>query len=98
MPTTNQLDKAFITGLAIDFNNENVNNSEIWVSFGSNTLNEWGAGTHPEALWYVMDETNQSRTGKVYYSPDNGSTWFDKSEGLPNYPVIDLEYCQVSSL
>ena len=92
LPTTNQLDKAFITGLAIDFNNENVNNSEIWVSFGSNTLNEWGAGTHPEALWYVMDETNQSRTGKVYYSPDNGSTWFDKSEGLPNYPVIDLEY------
>jgi len=97
LPTPNQVDLAFITGMAVDFNEENYNNTEIWVSFGSNTLNEWGYGTHAyEALWYIMDETDASRNGVVYYSPDNGSTWYDKSDGLPNYPVIDLEYWEGS--
>ncbi len=92
----NQIDKAFITGMAVDFNYENVSESEIWVCFGSNTLNEWGSGTHPEALWYIMDENNISRQGKVYYSDDNGETWQNRSAGLPNYPVMELVYWEGS--
>ncbi|MFN0275278.1 MAG: hypothetical protein ACKVPJ_06010, partial [Chitinophagales bacterium] len=85
--TYNQIDYSFITGMAID----KTNPQEIWVCFGSNSL-----GGLNRILDYTLGENHNAKKGRVYYSPDGGDTWQNKSDGLPNYPVLNLCYWEGS--
>lgn len=91
----NQLDNSWITDLVIDESVTNPDQAEIWVSFGANTL-------EGRIVDYVLsddpnDPHKDTKKGRVYYSPDGGNNWQNKSAGLPNYPVLALVYWKGSN-
>lgn len=74
-----QVNYSWITDIEYDEKNP----QRLWVSFGAskgNFDNPWLTQNSPE------------KRGKVYFSQDGGVTWYDRSEGLPNYPVLCLTY------
>ena len=75
----NQNNHTGITDVIIDESNP----QEVWISFGA---------TRFTYVINLLTENDPNKKGKVYYSPDGGSNWYNRSEGLPNYPVLCLEY------
>jgi hypothetical protein len=81
------VDTTNITDLIID----EANPDRLWVSFGF-----FKDKSENRILDYVQHADHPAKQGKIYYSADAGETWSDFSEGLPNYPVISMEYWQGS--
>jgi hypothetical protein len=48
----------------------------------------------PQKVWVTF--SGYSSPNKVWYSPDAGSTWSNKSTGLPNLPVNCITYQHAS--
>ncbi|HET8963921.1 MAG TPA: hypothetical protein VFM99_08490, partial [Chitinophagales bacterium] len=84
-PGYSHFDYAYITDIEVDASDPDASNTEIWVCFGANFQGE-------NLLATALGPDNNGIKAKVYYSPDDGETWFNRSAGLPDYPVICLEY------
>ena len=82
----NQIDHSIITDIEIDENNPD----RLWIAFGFNTLGD----ENEQILRFILSNDHDAKNGRVYYSPDGGDTWQNFSNGLPNYPVLCLEYWQ----
>ncbi len=86
--TYNQINESFITDMVIDSKEP----WQIWVSFGANAL-----GGENRILDECLDDNHNAKKGRVYYSTDAGATWSNRSDGLPNYPVLSLCYWEGSN-
>jgi hypothetical protein len=82
-----QVDESWITCMV---NNPDATN-ELWVGFGANTK-----GALDRIIDYALSDNDRAKKGKVYFSYNGGDTWIDKSYGLPDYPVLCLEYLKGS--
>ncbi|HET8962586.1 MAG TPA: hypothetical protein VFM99_01720, partial [Chitinophagales bacterium] len=83
----NQFDLAFASDLEINSDNPN----QIWVSFGGNTQ-----GGNGQILEYILKNDAPAKVGKVYFYNKSTNIWTNRSEGLPPYPVLCLEYLKGS--
>ena len=79
-----QISSSWITDIETDPQNP----LQVWISFGATK----GSFTHN-----YLTTSSQGKSGKVYFSPDGGTTWYNRSDGLPNYPILCLTYWKGSN-
>ncbi|MBP9190288.1 MAG: T9SS type A sorting domain-containing protein [Chitinophagales bacterium] len=74
----NQMDHSWISDILID----KLNPDRLWISLGGMDIQ----------LQNVYSNSDNAKNGRVYYSSNAGVSWTNVSEGLPDYPVLDLCY------
>jgi hypothetical protein len=87
-PTTEAIETNYCTGLAgpvwspiSDITSDPSNPNRVWISFGG----------------FATENPLNSDYYRVYFSDDKGSTWHNKSDGLPRFPVNRLVYQEGSN-
>lgn len=74
----NQLDYSWVSDMAVDPENAD----RLWLAVGGIDA----------TLTNVYANYDDAKNARVYFTDNGGTTWQNKSAGLPDYPVLSLVY------